>query len=80
MQAPTSLGKMFDDIIHAYDFPSIPPILNHHAVLHFLNKVSLLWMVTKDKEKKIMLIKCLGGYIRFLITLNPFYIMLRVGK
>ena len=27
-----------------------------------------------------MLIKCLGGYIGFLITLNPFYIMLRVGK
>ena len=42
-------GKKFDDIIHAYDFPSILPILNHHAGLHFLNKVSLLWLVTKDK-------------------------------
>ena len=74
------LGKNFYDVIHAYDLPSIPPILNHHADLHFLNKVSLLWLVTKDKEKKFMLIKCLGGYIGFLITLNPFYIMLRVGK
>ena len=41
------LGKNF--FIHAYDLPSIPPILNHHAGLHFLNKVSLLWLVTKDK-------------------------------
>ena len=43
-------GGKFDEIIHAYDFPSIPPILDHHAGLHFLNKVSLLWLVTKDKE------------------------------
>ena len=56
-------GRKFDDVIHAYDFPSIPPLLDHHAGLHFLNKVSLLWLVTKDKEKKIMSIKCLGGYI-----------------
>ena len=42
-------GRKFEDIIHAYDFPSIPPLLDHHAGLHFLNKVSLLWMVTKDK-------------------------------
>ena len=41
------LGKNFYDIIHAYDLPSIPPILNHHA--GFLNKVSLLWLVTKYK-------------------------------
>ena len=74
------LGNNLYDIIHAYDLPSIPPILNHHAGLYFLNKVSLLWLVTKDKEKKNMLIKFLGGYIGFLITLNPFYIMLRVGK
>ena len=46
-------GKNFYNIIHAYDLPSIPPILNHHAGLHFLNKVSLLWLVTKDKEKKL---------------------------
>ena len=46
-------GKNFNDFIHAYDFPSIPPIPNHHAGLHFLNKVSLLWLVTKDKEKKL---------------------------
>ena len=72
--------KKFDGIIHAYDFPSNPPILNHHAGLHFLNKVSLHWMVPKDKEKKIMLIKFLGGYIGFLITLNPFYVTVRVGK
>ena len=65
-------GKKFDNIIHAYDFPSIPPIQDHHIGLHFLNKVSLLWVVTKDKEKKIMLIKCLGGYIGFFITPNLF--------
>ena len=46
------LGKNFYDIIHAYDLPSILPILNHHAGFHFLNKVSLLCLVTKDKEKK----------------------------
>ena len=44
------LGKNFYDIIHAYNLPSIPPILNHHAGLHFLNKVSLLWVVTKGKK------------------------------
>ena len=44
------LGNNFYDIIHAYDLSSILPILNHHAGLHFLNKVSLLWLVTKDKE------------------------------
>ena len=43
-------GKNFNEFIHAYDFPSIPPILYHHAGFHFLNKVSLLWLVTKDKE------------------------------
>ena len=63
-------GKNFNDFIHAYDFPSIPPIPNHHAGLHFLNKVSLLWLVTKDKEILFMLIRCLGGYLRFLITPN----------
>ena len=65
-------GKNFYDIVHAYDLPSIPPILNHHAGLHFLNKVSLVWLVTKDKEVFFMLIKYLGGYIGFLMTLNPF--------
>ena len=75
-----NLGNNFYDIIHAYDLPSISPILNYHTGLHFLNKVSLLWLVTKDKEIFFMLIKCLGGYIGFLITLNPFYIMLRVGN
>ena len=59
------LVKNFYDIIHAYDLPSIPPILNHHAGLQFLNKVSLLWPVTKDKEFFFMLIKFLGGYIGF---------------
>ena len=43
-------GRKFDDIIHAYYFPSIPPLPDHHVGLHFLNKVSLLWLVTKDKE------------------------------
>ena len=43
-------GKNFYDTVHAYDLPSIPPIMNYHAGLHFLNKVSLLWLVTKDKE------------------------------
>ena len=56
-------GKNFNDIIHAYDFPSIPPIPYHHVGLHFLNKVSLLWLVTKDKENNFYVIKCLGGYI-----------------
>ena len=31
-------GRKFEDIIHAYDFPSIPPIADHHGVLHFLIK------------------------------------------
>ena len=44
------LGKNFYDIIHVYDLPSIPPILNHHTGLQFMNKVSLLSLVTKDKE------------------------------
>ena len=34
-------GNKFDDIIHAYDFPSNPPIPDHHAGFHFLNKVFL---------------------------------------
>ena len=42
-------GNNFDDILHAYDSPSIPPIMDHHAGLHFLEIVSLLWLVTKDK-------------------------------
>ena len=66
------LGKNFYDIIHAYYLPSIPLILNYHACLQFVNKVSLLWLVTKDKGKKIMSIKCLGGYIGVLITPNLF--------
>ena len=43
-------GKNFNEFIHAYDFPSIPPLPDHHKGLHFLNKVSLHWLVTKDKE------------------------------
>ena len=43
-------GKNFNDFIHAYDFPSSLPIPDHHAGLHFLNKVSLLWPITKDEE------------------------------
>ena len=43
-------GKNFNDFIHAYDFPSIPPIPGHHTGFHFPNKVSLLWLVNKDKE------------------------------
>ena len=46
-------GRKFDDIMHAYDFPSILPLSNHHTGLHFLNEVSLLWLVTKDKKKKL---------------------------
>ena len=52
-------GKKFDDIIHAYDSPSSPPILDHHAGLHFLEIVSLLWLVTKDKEKPFYINKML---------------------
>ena len=43
-------GKQFDEVLYSYDLPSIPPIPVHHAGFHFLNKVSLLWLVTKDKE------------------------------
>ena len=43
-------GRNFDDNIHSYDFPSIPPLPHHYVGFHFLNKVSLLWLVTKDKE------------------------------
>ena len=52
-------GKKFDDIIHAYDLPSSPPILDHHAGLHFLNKIFLFWLVTKDKEKPFYINKML---------------------
>ena len=52
-------GKNFDDIIHAYDYPSIPPIPDHHAGLHFLEIVSLIWLVTKDKEKPFYINKML---------------------
>ena len=52
-------GKKFDDIIHAYDSPPIPPILDHHAGLHFLEIVSLLWLVTKDKAKHFYINKML---------------------
>ena len=43
-------GKQFCEVLYSYDLPSIPPIPDHHEGLHFLNKVSLLWLVTKDKE------------------------------
>ena len=52
-------GKKFDDILHAYDSPSSPPILDHHAGLHFLEIMSLLWLVTKDKEKLFYINKML---------------------
>ena len=45
-----NFGKKFGEVLYSYDLPSIPPILGHHAGLHVLNKVSLLWLVTKDKE------------------------------
>ena len=45
-------GKQFDEVLYAYDFPSIPPILNIHASLYFLINMSFLWLVTKDKGKK----------------------------
>ena len=52
-------GKKFDDIIHAYDFPSSWPMLDHHAGLHFLEIVSLLWLVTDVKEKPFYINKML---------------------
>ena len=52
-------GKKFDDIIHAYDSPSSQPILDHHAGLHFLKIMSLLWLVTKDKAKLFYINKML---------------------
>ena len=39
-------GKQFDDVLHAYDIPSSPLILNIHAGLHFLIIVFLLSLVT----------------------------------
>ena len=65
-------GKKFDDIIHVYDFPSILPIPDHHVGLHFLNKVSLLWLVTKDKEKKIYVNKMLRWLLSISIAPNLF--------
>ena len=50
-------GKQFGEVLYSYDLPSIPPIPVHHTGFHFLNKVSLLWLVTKDKEIFFMLIK-----------------------
>ena len=50
-------GNKFDDII--YDFPPSPPFLVLHAGLHFLNKILLLWLVTKDKEKPFYINKML---------------------
>ena len=44
------LVNNFYDVIHAYDLSSIPPILN---------KVSLLWLVTKDKENSFYINKML---------------------
>ena len=52
-------GKNFYDIFHAYDFPSNPAIPSHHAGLHFLNKIFLFWLVTKDKEKTFYINKML---------------------
>ena len=52
-------GKKFDNIIHAYDSPSSLPILDHHVGLHFMEIVSLLWLVTKDKEKPFYINKML---------------------
>ena len=63
-------GNKFNEFIHAYDFPSNPPIPDHHSGLHFLNKVSLLWLVTKDKENNFYVNNSLGGYIGFLLHLT----------
>ena len=52
-------GKQFDDLLHDYNLSSSPPILEFHAGLHFLKNVSLLWLVTKDKEKNIYVNKIL---------------------
>ena len=52
-------GRKFDDIIHAYDSPSSPPILDHHVGLHFLEIMCLLWLVTKDKAKLFYIYKML---------------------
>ena len=52
-------GKNFNDFIHAYDFPSSPPIPDHHAGFHFLNKVSLFQLVTKDKKNNFYVNKIL---------------------
>ena len=44
-------GKQFDEVLHAYYFPSRPPLLNICAGSDFLLKISLFWLVTKHKRK-----------------------------
>ena len=53
------LWKQFSKVLRTCDFPSNPPFLDHHAGLHFLNKIFLLWPVTKDKEKPFYINKML---------------------
>ena len=40
----------FDEVLHAYDFPSSPPLLNIRAGLHFQLKISLFWLLTKHEK------------------------------
>ena len=73
-------GKQFDEVLYSYDLPSIPPIRDHHTGFYFLNKVSLVWLVTKDKEIFFYVNK-MRMWLHWIFYYNyPFYIMLRVGK
>ena len=74
-------GRQFDEVLHAYDFPSIPPLLNIHAGLHFLLKISLFWLVTKHKRKILnfdQMLRWLHWIFHF--TKHCDYDMFRVGK
>ena len=66
-------GKQFDNALHAYDIPSIPPILRIHAGLHFLKNMSLLWLVTKDKAKNSKVDKMLR-WLHWIFDLPNFFI------
>ena len=52
-RAAYQLEKQFGEVLHAYDLPSNPSILNILSDLHFLINMSLLWLVTKDNGKNL---------------------------
>ena len=73
-------GKQFDDVLHAYDIPSNPPILRIHVGFHFLKNVSLLWLITKDEAKNSKVDQMLRWLHWIFDFTYFFFIILRVGK